>query len=225
MTPAHVACVPESWEEPVSHGRAGAEAAVLQTITDADCGIAIWQRPVETSVQKQATALARSESLALRLSLTPAQLAEDVSTSLTASRAALGAMGDLLEDIQRLAGHFAALASDVSAARAVTLRLEALHDDGCRRFHVDRVQLRLLCTYVGPGTEWLPHDQVDRAALPGHLPNEAILRWGEPRRLEPFWVAILKGDLYPGAAGRGQVHRSPPIAAGDAARLLLCLDV
>jgi hypothetical protein len=76
-----------------------------------------------------------------------------------------------------------------------------------------------------PGTEWLADDQVDREALARHRPNEAILRWGVPQRLEPFWVAMLKGDLYPGGAGRGQVHRSPPIAAAGIVRVLFSLDV
>ena len=225
MTPAHFASLPETWEEPPSPARASPQAPVLRAITAADSGIAIWQRPVDTSVQEQAATLLSSRPLALRLSLTPVQLAEDVSTALIASCAALSRRSVLLQDIQRLAGHFAAIASTLSTARAFTLRLETLEGEGCRRFHVDRVQLRLLCTYLGPGTEWLAADQVDRAALAGHRPNEAIVRWGEPQRLEPFWVAILKGELYPGAAGRGQVHRSPPMAVPGTPRLLLCMDV
>jgi hypothetical protein len=43
-------------------------------------------------------------------------------------------------------------------------------------------------------------------------------------RLAPFWVGILKGERYPGNAGRGQVHRSPPVADGVPPRLLFCLD-
>lgn len=225
MTPAHLACAPEPGEKLASGVRADSQARVLAGITAAECRIAIWQRPVDAAVQTQAAALAASERLEIRLSLTPAQLGPDIIASITPKCDTLCAMGALLADLQRLAGHFAAIASTLDAPRTVTLRLETLHDDGCRRFHVDRVRLRLLCTYLGPGTEWLTDDQVDREALAGHLPNEAILRWGAPRRLEPFWVAIIKGDRYPGAAGRGQVHRSPPIAAAGTARVLFCLDV
>jgi hypothetical protein len=99
-----------------------------------------------------------------------------------------------------------------------------LADDGCRRFHVDHTRLRLLCTYRGPGTEWLAHDQVDRQALAAHQPNDAILRHGQPRHLEPFWVGVLKGERFPGNAGRGLVHRSPPVADTGTTRVLVCLD-
>jgi hypothetical protein len=225
MTQACVAWARELREEPASHARSGTEAGALSAITDADCSIAIWQRPVDAVVHTRAKAIAASEPLELRLNLTPAQLKHDLLASITAKSFPLGVRDPLLNDIERLGRHFEAIASTLDVPRAVTLRLETLRDDGCRRFHVDRVHLRLLCTYLGPGTEWLTEDQVDRDALATHLPNEAILRRGVPQRLEPFWVAIIKGERYPGAAGRGQVHRSPPIAAAGTARVLFSLDI
>jgi hypothetical protein len=35
---------------------------------------------------------------------------------------------------------------------AIGLRIHVLADTMCPRFHVDRVPVRLLCTYRGPGT-------------------------------------------------------------------------
>jgi hypothetical protein len=183
------------------------------TITATDCGIAIRQRSVDPVAQDQAATLAASEHLEVRLTPTSERLAQDVVSVLTPQCRALNEMKALLDDIQRLSGHFAALASTLEAPRSATLGLETLQDDGCRRFHVDRVRLRLLCTYLGPGTEWLIDDQVDRDALAAHRPNEEILRQGVPQGLEPFQVAILKGALYPGGAGCGQVHHSPPISS------------
>jgi len=123
-------------------------------------------------------------------------------------------------DMAQLLGHFFELIASLETPHSVRLRIESLADDACRRFHVDRSRLRLLCTYRGPGTEWLAEDQVNRHALATHQPNERILRFGEPRRLEPFWVAVMKGDRFPGNAGRGLVHRSPPIAGTGRRRLL-----
>jgi hypothetical protein len=40
----------------------------------------------------------------------------------------------------------------------------------------------------------------------------------------PIAVAILKGEAYPGNAGAGCIHRSPPAGPGRRARLLLCID-
>jgi hypothetical protein len=44
------------------------------------------------------------------------------------------------------------------------VRLEAAM---CPRLHVDRVALRLVCTYHGPGTEFVPSERFDRTLL-GH---------------------------------------------------------
>jgi hypothetical protein len=195
MTPTPLAHPTSRGEAPTPRLLAEPREPDLSTITETDRGIAIWQRPVDARVQDQAAALAARGHLAVRLSLTPEGLAQDAIAALTSQCGALSAMRALLEDIQRLAGHFAAIATTLDGPRSVTLRLETLRDDGCRRFHVDRVRLRLLCTYLGPGTEWLTDAQVDREALTGHRPNEAILRWGVPQRLEPFWVAMLKGGL------------------------------
>jgi hypothetical protein len=190
MTRVHVAYRTASREEPASDVRADAVARVLSRITDPDWGIAIRQHPVDAVVHTRAAALAAREPSELRPSPMASQLALDV----------------------------AAIASRLDTGRAITLRLEMPHDGGCRRFHPDRVRLRLLSSHLGPVTEWLTDDRVEREAPAGHLPHEAILRRGEPQRLEPFRVAILEGDRDPGSAGRRRMHRSAPIAAAKTAR-------
>ena len=47
-----------------------------------------------------------------------------------------------------------------------TFRCHRLSDTMCPRFHTDRGQIRMLCTYRGPGTEWAPNEIVDHAAWP-----------------------------------------------------------
>lgn len=85
--------------------------------------------------------------------------------------------------------------ADLVDDRPMTLRLETLADDGCRRSHVDRTNLRLVCTNRGSGTEWLANSQVDREALVGGSPNEAILHHGEPWRTAPSWAGVKEGVL------------------------------
>lgn len=110
----------------------------------------------------------------------------------------------------------------IAGGRDVQFRLFTTDRDDCRRFHVDRCHTRLLCTYQGPGTEWLTNEQVDRVAQSRCAPNEKIIRFGEPCRLDSFWVAIMKGD--PGNSGQGLVHRSPPVEGTGQIRTLFCLD-
>ena len=87
----------------------------------------------------------------------------------------------------------------------MAVRLDVVDTDACRRFHADYVPLRLLCTYVGPGTQWHRCDRADRVEQ---------LAAGE--------VAIFKGRdaLDPPVL----LHRSPPISRTGERRLLLVLD-
>ncbi|MCX2890452.1 MULTISPECIES: DUF1826 domain-containing protein [Pseudomonas] len=132
---------------------------------------------------------------------------------------------DLLREAAELQG-YEAFVADVTwlvaaytclvGARRVGLRLRVLHNPMCPRFHVDNVPLRLLTTYVGPGSEWLQEQQSTRSELPTadrYVDNIQQLLAGE--------VAVLKGEKWQGNEGAGLVHRSP---SGQQARLLLSLD-
>nr|WP_276526261.1 DUF1826 domain-containing protein [Halomonas meridiana] len=57
---------------------------------------------------------------------------------------------------------------------AVGLRLHVLPSTMCPRFHTDRVPARLLVTYAGRGTEWLPESLVNRPDQPGPLPDQTV---------------------------------------------------
>lgn len=101
-------------------------------------------------------------------------------------------------------------------ARRVGLRLRVLHSAMCPRFHVDNVPVRLLTTYVGPGSDWLEEGVVEGSGLhlaPAPVDNIQRLRTGD--------VALLKGEKWLGNEGAGLIHRSP---ASQQGRLLLSLD-
>ena len=91
-------------------------------------------------------------------------------------------------------------------------------------FSVDHVVCRMICTYLGPGTEWLPEAQVNRNAFDqpsgsaDKCNNETSIQ-----RLGEGSVALLKGERWPGNEGRGLVHRSPA-ASADQPRLVVTLD-
>ena len=67
----------------------------------------------------------------------------------------------LIDDILRLATLFEA----TTKSDNIKLQLEIVTTDMCRLFHADYYRQRLLCTYLGPGTEWLDHSNVNRNAL------------------------------------------------------------
>lgn len=113
-------------------------------------------------------------------------------------------------------------------SRPVHLKLGLVERIDCPVFHTDWVNLRLICTYVGAGTEYVGNRSVNRAALCRPLAtaaqtNAAIVRDATAvRQVAPFAVGLFKGNTYPGQRGRGIVHRSPP--TGTERRLKLIID-
>jgi hypothetical protein len=120
--------------------------------------------------------------------------------------------------------HLVALAKEIAPQTPkLMLRLQRLEDSGCPLFHVDRVPLRLLCVYLGAGTEWLPEDALDRARL-GTGSNASVRDWSAVQNIGRGHVAVMKGDSFPGNAGRGLVHRSPE-ACSARPRILAAIDL
>ena len=103
-----------------------------------------------------------------------------------------------IEDISLLCRLFGQLLND----SRISLWLGT--NRGCRRYHIDNVPMRLVVTYAGRGTEWLPEEAVDREAYEAGLPNENILVKPNIRQwLEPWDVGIFKGGKD------GVLHRTP----------------
>ena len=199
---------------------AGNQPDVLRQILDPTVNLSLWQRPAQTAINRELSTLQAVHLPDVRCPTSLDSFDDDVSALLTQQGLDPLVFKNLRVDLCRLAD----LYFSVSEGRDVTLRLVTTDDDDCRRFHVDRTNLRLLCTYRGPGTEWLTEAQVDRVAQASGAPNDRIVRFGDPAQFEPFWVGILKGDAYPGNAGHGLVHRSPSIAGSGQIRVLFCLD-
>ena len=198
----------------------GDQPDVLHRILDPDVNLSLWHRPAQWEITQELSILQPSHLPDVRCWTSPASFDEDVSVLLQQQDLDPLAFQNWRIDLRRLVERF----FGITEGRDVTLRLETTEDDGCRRFHVDRTHLRLLCTYRGPGTEWLTDAQVDRVAQANGAPNDCIIRFGEPSQFRQFTVGILKGDAYPGNAGHGLVHRSPQIAGSGQTRVLFCLD-
>ena len=132
-----------------------------------------------------------------------------------------------LRDLELLARAF----QQISGASAFAACLSFVDSDSCRKFHVDHLRLRLLCTYRGPGTEWVDDADVDRNGfdLDDHdaeAVNARIVRSPDAvRRAHAGDVVLLKGETWPGNGGRGAVHRSPPVVAQKLVRLVFKLSL
>ncbi|AQA18610.1 hypothetical protein BST95_10550 [Halioglobus japonicus] len=196
----------------------GEQIRILETISNPEVNLSLWQRPEEHRVALEAATLATHPLRDARRPTSLTSFDEDVCALLQLQGVNPANYEALRADMFMLTQLFAPL----TEGRPFRFRLLTTAKDDCRRFHLDRINLRLLCTYHGPGTEWLRNEQVDRLAQARGAPNEDIIRFGEASRFQPFWVGIMRGD--PANNGDGLVHRSPPIAGTGQARVLFCLD-
>lgn len=191
---------------------ASADPDVLIGILRPETNLAIWHRDIPDTLSRALAGLAAAAPFTATAEDAPEQAVDALVAALPHP-----APLDLLLDIRRLAIAFAAIADTGGAVR---IRLEGIDGPGCHRWHADAVGLRLLCTYRGAGTEWLP--------LAGGAPAARGLNGSAlpalPARIPRGAVAILKGEGHPGNAGAGCIHRSPRLGFRASPRLLLCLD-
>jgi len=200
------------------------DGAALAAVLDPAVNLCVWRRAIGTRPARWMDGVRDGCDLCAQAELTG--VAPDGS-SLVASLPACDERDELRRDLEGLAARYAALLG----APTVLGTLAVVSDDMCRKFHVDRVGIRAVCTYAGPGTEWVPEHAVLRAGLD---PEAEVLASGsravvpnaaEVRTLEVGWVGLLKGSEWPGNAWHGVVHRSPPIASAGLRRVLFKLDL
>ena len=127
----------------------------------------------------------------------------------------------IIDDIIFLLNQF----KEISEVKSFKLLLAIVDNDMCRRFHTDLNYIRMLCTYIGPGTLWLSENNLNRAALDDLESNNSIVVNNDLiNQVSTGSVAILKGGLYPRKGTKAIVHRSPNIQESQQKRLLLRID-
>lgn len=90
----------------------------------------------------------------------------------------------------------------------LSMRLEYVTDNACRKFHKDETGFRLITTYRGPGTQWIDARAAGAAPI---------------FQMQTFEIGMLLGQRR-GREGR-ILHRSPPIEGTGESRLVLVVDV
>ena len=189
----------------------GLHAQVLSSVADPATTLAIWRRRLNDHVRDAADEISeRAFEFVTGLDPFCAHEQRRVRDEL------LGVTGcdhtPLHDDLLDLSRRYAT----ASQSRAVKVRLETVRDDGCRRFHLDNVATRLVVTYRGPGTQWVP-PAFARAARDQQMAYE-----GPVMSLATGETAIFRGKKS-GAADL-IYHRSPPLTPGAPARLVAVID-
>lgn len=179
----------------------------MSAICAPDCSAVLCQRVPPPGFQAWIDALDPTALPAARVILRASGVAEATTEICNAAGLRDGPeRAWLIKDIAGLADRFAA----VIKTDWLRLRLAVVTTNSCRKFHIDAVTARLICTYRGPGTEF-------GIAEIGGTPDPAFaVPTGSP--------FVLRGTLWPTAQRPGLLHRSPPIEGSGTARLVLVLD-
>jgi len=192
----------------------GASPSILNRIHDDEVNIAIYERDV-SAFSNEIKQLS-DEEIEFRSSGTKDDIMNDVRKAMDPSNYSL-----IIQDIKELITHF----NKVADVKNFRLLLATVNTNMCRRFHTDINDLRLLCTYSGPGTLWLTDDNINRRALDDSSGNESIvLDESRVQQAETGAVVLLKGAIYPQLESKAIVHRSPTIEESGEKRLLLRID-
>lgn len=199
----------------------GDEPGVLTDIYLEQSNMVIWKRELSETLKNSVDAFIKSNpNFQASMTVTPQTVLSSLSESLGDS-----AQLELRENVAQLVEMFCYLFE----LKRAGLRLTVLNRAMCPKFHIDRIPCRLVTTYQGIATEWLPHQAVDRQKLGlgsnGKLDSESGLykAANDIQQLNCGEVALLKGELWEGNENAGLVHRSPALPAGES-RLLLTLD-
>jgi hypothetical protein len=190
-----------------------------------DINMAIWQRKLPDELALAVDDILKSGT---RVKIAESVTVKSVNATLCNALGDTSAVSRLSEDVTLLVDMFCCLFD----LKAVGLRLTVLDRAMCPRFHFDRIPCRLVTTYHGVATEWLPHQLVDRRKLGAGNQGKSDEQSGlfdsidDIRQLSQGDVALLKGEFWHNNEGAGLVHRSP-VQSEDSInerRLLLTLD-
>jgi len=201
-----------------SSWRSSADAMVLGDIFDKGISVAVWTRPEVPLVTQYYVDVFKSLGMGIRGVL---KLLPDGRNNAGKQAA--------IDDIYLLSDMLTTLFD----CDSVGVRLVPLSSAMCPSFHVDNIPVRLVNTYLGEGTEWLPKESVvtrpmigfNDANTQGLTKNRLGQHYRESsvRQMNAFDVGLLKGKSWQGHEEFAAIHRSCEVIPGTH-RVLLTLD-
>ncbi|MFK7751862.1 MAG: DUF1826 domain-containing protein [Sedimentitalea sp.] len=171
------------------------------------CAAAIWHKQPSRRFQSWINALAPERLPNGRINLHRGSV-RDALTELCkiADTPDCAERTQLIDDATALSDMF----TDLMQTQYLRLRLQAVTNNACRKFHIDAITSRLVCTYRGTGTQYGISRNGDQPSRVFTVPT------GSP--------ILLRGTLWPEKPASGLLHRSPPIEGTGQTRLVLVLD-
>jgi Protein of unknown function (DUF1826) len=193
-----------------AHWAISDDPAGLAGIYEDQVTISIWQRRLAPEVEAYVQALlASSHKVSVKLNATPEELKQELAKSFPIHPNQNPDINSqaLLDDLNQLVEMFSCLFE----LEHLGLRIHTLESSMCPRFHVDHVPVRMVTTYGGPGTQWLPAAYASCVKLGPNATGvvDKELDCTVIQQLQAGDLALLKGENWEGNEGRGLIHRSP----------------
>ncbi|WP_417454972.1 DUF1826 domain-containing protein [Kiloniella sp.] len=182
----------------------GSDASTLSHIQQRGVAAAVWQRELALDFSDWIRELNPENLPQFRSLVTLDALEKSIHAACDLSHTPLGKYRDML------AGDIAALGfimSEIMGSSLLHVRLEPVNTNACRKFHVDNMTARMLCTYRGRGTQ---------VAQRGAEDTPITVSAGD--------AILLRGARWLGKEETTLQHRSPPIIGTGETRLLLAID-
>ena len=180
----------------------------LSKIFEEEINILIWQRIINDKLLKAGNyILGKYPELAISEVVKPEEVEKTLIQEIDSSQEIVC----ISEDISKIVKIFCTLFN----VNSVWLRLDAIDKPMCPRFHADYLKCRLVSTYIGPATQWIPHQLVNHSKLgsgnEGKSDKESglFLKDEDIKQLNVGDIGLLKGEAWEGNQGGGIVHRSP----------------
>lgn len=179
----------------------------LSAITQPGCGAVVWQRDHMDPVTRWLEAIDPRLLPEGRTTFAPNDADDIVTRAFDGAGTPKFEERDLL--INDIISHIHTF-TKLMRARRVLMRLERVTGNACKKFHMDRVSARFICTYCGTGTQYGP-------SFHGEQPYRIFT--------VPTGSAILvRGTEWKEDLDTLVLHRSPQIAGSGETRFLLVLD-
>lgn len=186
--------------------------SVLRLWQEPGCQLALWRRSLAPRIVQELDRATLADFPLIRFTAAIDEAGRKLGSGLVQSSLGETALSTALAHDM---AHLVALFARATASEEVEVRLETVCDDACRRFHTDSTLARLVTTYVGPGTVWVPADHAREAM-------QLQENYSGPLNEIPRFAV----GMFGGAQSRsgGLVHRSPRIAGTGAFRLFFCVN-
>jgi hypothetical protein len=185
------------------------ELADLVEIFDPGVQVCSWQRDSDPGIASYLSRLRQTHESQVIETLSP-----PIEPRLGGLPEAPG-RASLVQDISLLGE----VICELLGCKSAGLRLARIGRAMCPGWHRDRVGIRLVCTYQGPGTQWLDDQSINRQdLLTFHASDSDAIQAATGE------IVLLKGTLWQGNDAFGAIHRSPGIEPSASLRTLVTLD-